>query len=248
MIRCIAIDDEPLALEQIARFIGRIPELRLLGTALTVSKAKELLEREEVELVFLDIEMPGCNGADFAEWLREQGSSASVIFTTAYPQYAARGFRLDAVDYLLKPLSFEELQEAVEKAVRRIAPPAREQDDTAEQTIFVKIAGAVRQIPVADIVYVQGLSAYVQICVKGEPRLLTTHESLKHLETLLPADWFLRIHKSYIINIRHLEAYDHASAIIGGRCLPIGQKYRPSFKQTLKQKLTKTNLNNTQPS
>lgn len=241
MIRCIAIDDEPLALEQIARFIGRIPELQLLGTAQTASKARDILEREEVDVIFLDIEMPGCNGVDFARRLRERGSAAAVIFTTAYPQYAVDGFRLDAVDYLLKPLSFEELQEAVEKVKRRMAPVAPRPDDTAAQTIFVKTAGAVRQIPVADIVYVQGLSAYVQICIKGEQRLLTTHESLKNLESLLPANRFMRIHKSYIINIQHLEASDPATAIIDGKHLPIGQKYRPAFKQLLKQKTNKTN-------
>lgn len=237
MIKCIAVDDEPLALNQIARFIGRIPELQLIGTCLTVGQAQELLEKEPIDLVFLDIEMPGCDGVTFAKLLKEKNAVSSIIFTTAYPQYAVDGFRVDAVDYLLKPLSFEEMQEAVERVKRRMALVEKDIPETTSQTIFVKVAGSVRQIPIADIVYVQGLGAYVQLCVKGEPKLLTTHESLKHLEELLPTDCFLRIHKSYIININYLEGAGNDVANLNGKSLPIGHKYRAALKEFFKQKL-----------
>lgn len=120
MIKCIAIDDEPLSLDQLKRYIHRIPELQLVGTAYTVSQAKEILSKEKADLLFLDIEMPGESGVDFAKSLLEKYESLSVVFTTAYSQYAIEGFRVDAVDYLLKPLDFNELQIAVDKVKRRI--------------------------------------------------------------------------------------------------------------------------------
>ena len=125
MIRCIAIDDEPLALEQISRFIRRIPELSLVGACLTARQANELMERETVDLLFLDIELPGMDGVEFAKSLFERSYAAatplSVVFTHASTPYAVEGFRVDAVDFLLKPLSFTDLQNAVEKVKRRIS-------------------------------------------------------------------------------------------------------------------------------
>ena len=234
-IRCIAVDDEPLALEQIARYIGRIPSLRLVGSCLTVAQAEELLLKEEVDLMFLDIEMPLCSGVEFAERLAESHPSIAIIFTTAYPQYAVQGFRLDAVDYLLKPLSFEDMQSAVERVKRRIAATVQPASAASEEKdLFVRISGSTLKISIDDIVFIKGLSEYVQICLHSEQKLLTTHDSIKHFEEMLPADKFFRIHKSFLINLAYFESAESETLTVGGHKLPIGQKYRPAFKQYLK--------------
>ena len=236
-IRCIAIDDEPLALEQIKRYIGRIHELKLVGTCLTVQQAKELMATESIDLIFLDIEMPQCNGMDFAKSIIDTYTPISIIFTTAYPQFAVEGFRLDAVDYLLKPLAFEDMEIAVEKVKRRMSllSPTFNESKT-DSHIFVKASGAMHKVSVDDILYIKGLSEYVQICVRGESKLLTTHDSLKRYEELLPKGKFMRIHKSYLINLSCIEGADTESVTVGGTTFPIGQKYRPAFKEFLKSK------------
>ncbi|MCF0202220.1 MAG: response regulator transcription factor [Bacteroidaceae bacterium] len=237
MIRCIAIDDEPLALEQIARYIGRIPELQLVGTGMTVAQAQTLMEGSGVDLIFLDIEMPGCSGVEFARYLSDQPHTPFIIFTTAYPQYAIEGFRVDAVDYLLKPLSFDDLSSAVEKVKRRMAasstPPTDEGDDT-QSTLVLKSGTTMRRLSMDDICYIKGLSEYVQICLLSDSKPVTIHESLKHFESILPKDKFLRIHKSYIINLAHIEESNSQQVTVNGRPLPIGQKYRTDFRQYIK--------------
>lgn len=237
MIRCIAIDDEPLSLNLMERYIERIPELQLVGTAFTVTKAKELLEREKVDLIFLDIEMPGTNGMEFAKTLFERYESLSIVFTTAYPQYALEGFRVDAVDYLLKPLDINDMKTAVEKVKRRMALNTQTaDDDNADNYIFIKSSGRTHKLRISDIIYIKGLSEYVQICVRGESKLFTTHESLKKLENNLSAERFMRIHKSFLINLNFLESADSESVTVNGIQLPIGQKYKVDFKQYLKGK------------
>ncbi|MCF0208322.1 MAG: response regulator transcription factor [Bacteroidaceae bacterium] len=233
MIRCLAIDDEPLALEQIARYIRRIPSLELVGTCLTARQAQAVMEQEQIDLLFLDIEMPGMSGVEFAKYLTTKHNDAnelSIVFTTAYPQYAIEGFRVDAVDYLLKPLSFEDLENAVEKVKRRITKTTQEQ----ENCIYIKVSGSLRKIHKSDILFIKGLSEYVQICVKDEAKFLTTHETLKHFESVLAADNFLRIHKSFLVNLSYLEGASADHLTLSGHQLPIGQKYRPAIRQYLK--------------
>lgn len=234
MIRCIAVDDEPLALDQIARYIRRIPSLELVAACYSTEQAVELLNSGDIDLLFLDIEMPDSNGVDFAHTLDK--GAPYVIFTTAYPQYAVDGFRLDAVDYLMKPLSFDEMTEAVEKVKRRMASDYEQQSDVDEH-IYVKADGTVRRIRKEDIVYVKGLSEYVQIAIRGERLLITTHDSLKHFEELLDDECFMRIHKSYILNLAHIDEADRMQVKVGGTILPVGDKYRASFQQFLKKLL-----------
>ena len=230
MIRCIAIDDEPLALAQISRYIRQIPDLDLVGACLTISQAQELMQQEMPDLLFLEIEMPGGNGVEFAKLITKENPRLSFIFTTAYPQYAVDGFRVDAVDYLLKPLSFEEMQIAVEKVKRRLAFN-NSSSESEQDCIFIKTGSTIHKLHLDEIVYIKGLSEYVQICVKGEIKLLTTLESLKHFENVLPQDKFIRIHKSYIINLNCIETVSPLSVTINGNHLPIGKKYRLNLRQ-----------------
>ncbi|MCF0195334.1 MAG: response regulator transcription factor [Bacteroidaceae bacterium] len=235
-LSCLVIDDEPLALEQLARFISRIPSLRLVGKCLTVAEAERMLDREHIDLLFLDIEMPGTNGMEWARQLvaREGGNVPHIVFTTAYPDYAVDGFRVDAVDYLLKPLSFDELLVAVEKVERRRVQTEVQGSKQRGDTIFVRADHAMRRLHTADIVFVKGLSEYIQICVRGESRLLTTHLSMKHVESILP-DTFLRIHKSFIVNSDYIETIAHEHVVAAGHTLPIGNKYRPNLRQSIEK-------------
>lgn len=227
MIRCIAIDDEPLALQQLERFLQRIPELELIGTYYSADDAQPLIADGKADLIFLDIDMPDCNGVDFA---RSLGPRAPyVVFTTAYPQYAPEGFRLDAVDYLLKPLSFSELLEAVEKVKRR----QREEADMAEADthFYVKSGGMLMRIDRRDILYVKGMGEYVQIKLKDTPGHVVTLESMRHYEELLKPAGFVRIHKSYIVNLAYIDKAGSSHIEIAGETFPIGNTYKASFRE-----------------
>lgn len=229
MIRCIAIDDEPLALQQISRYISRIPDLELLGTYFSVEDAKSVIANGDVHVMFLDIEMPGISGVDFAQQLDKD--APYIIFTTAYPQYAVDGFRLDAVDYLLKPLSFDEMVAAVEKLKRRRAA----EHEREEKDLFVKASGSVRRIAIDDIIYIKGLAEYVQIWTRGAVNPVTTFDSLKRLEETLSKHAFMRVHKSYLINLAAIESATRTVVTIAGVDIPVGEKYRSEFARYIKK-------------
>ncbi|MCF0160640.1 MAG: response regulator transcription factor, partial [Bacteroidaceae bacterium] len=226
------------ALDQSERFLRRIPSIHLVGKFLTVRQAKETLQKEQIDLLFLDIDLPGCTGIEFAHSL--EAGHPWVVFTTAYPQYAVDGFRVDAVDYLLKPLSFEELQDAVEKVKRRMPAEAPAPPSDPGQLIYVKANGLVRKLRIDEIIFIKGMSEYVQLGIRGENHLLTTHESIKHFESLLPAEQFMRIHKSYLINLNCIEKVDRTHVTLCNKRLPIGQTYRSALVQYIKEKLNKT--------
>lgn len=225
MIRCVAIDDEPLALEQISRYIRRIPDLELVASGLSVEDALPVIKSGGTDLLFLDIEMPDVSGMDFARGLGDK--APCVIFTTAYPQYAVEGFRVDAVDYLLKPLSFDELNESVAKARRRMAQLKSETPD--DDTLCVRASGSVRIIKLDDILYIKGFSEYVQVCMRGEAGKVTTLESMKNLEDMLRRKNFMRVHRSYIVNLGHVTEANRNQLKIGAERIPVGEKYRKQF-------------------
>lgn len=225
MLRCIAIDDEPLALEQLARFIKRIPELDLVGAFYSVEEAEEATDISGLDLMFLDIDMPDCSGTEFARRIGREGRTPCIIFTTAYPQYAAEGFRLDAVDYLLKPLSFADLQEAVGKVRRRLRSNA-ETTTQPDDSLYIKVNGAIRRIAPDDILFIKGLGEYVQIHVEGQQAPLVTLESMHRLEKSLAPRGFMRIHRSYIINLSKVNHAGRNQIVIADTPLPIGDTYR----------------------
>lgn len=234
MIRCIAIDDEPLALEQIKRYIQRLPELELVGTSLSATKALEMMRDTKVDLLFLDIEMPDMTGLDLAR--RLNGELPYVIFVTAYPNFAVEGFRVDAVDYLLKPLSFAALTEAVDRVKRRLRLQ-RESRVTAEAELYVKSDGGVRRIPLDDILYIKGWAEYVQIAVESSGRPVTTLMSMKRLEALLPPNRFMRVHRSWIINLAKPELISSSEVRINGTTIPVSDTYRKAVSAFCNQQL-----------
>ncbi|MCQ2236242.1 MAG: LytTR family DNA-binding domain-containing protein [Bacteroidales bacterium] len=222
MIRCIAIDDEPLALAQIVKFIERIPTLELVAKCLSVSHAKDVMDEQMIDLLFLDIEMPGVNGMEFARTLK---GVPYIIFTTAYPEYAIEGYKVSAVDYLLKPLSFDDLCAAVERVSERMLNKPSE--------MYVKTNGKLRRVVHENVMYIKGMSEYIQIYTKGENIPITTLCRMRQVEEDLPKGMFVRVHKSFIVNINYISAFDSRSAQIGDVVIPVGETYKSAFQAAM---------------
>lgn len=209
MIRVLAIDDEPLALKQLAAYIGKIPYLELVDTCQSALDALKVMEEEVVDAIFVDINMPDLNGMDFVKSLLVP---PLVVFTTAYSEYAVEGFRVDAVDYLLKPFGLQDFQRAAQRLKDRFeatrALDGQTQPSTpqpavapADDSMFLKTDYKTVRISVKDIRYVEGMSEYLKIYLEGQPKPLIVLLSMKKMEERLPQDSFMRIHRSYIINL-----------------------------------------------
>lgn len=238
MIRCIAIDDEPLALRQIKGYIQQTPSLELVATGRSAADALKIIAREKVDLIFVDINMPDVSGLDFVKALPD-ATRPMIIFTTAYSEFAIEGFRLNAVDYLLKPFGLDEFSRAAYKAQRyselkRLNDEnlaMQEGDATESGCITVKADHRVILVKHSDIVYVESDSEYVRI-VLGDGSKIMTLLRLKNVESMLPSDMFMRIHRSYIINLRRIKSYSKGRVYVGEDVeLPIGENYREAFAE-----------------
>lgn len=237
MIRCIAIDDEPLALAQIRAYISKIPFLELVAACGSAAEAQAVMQTQSVELMFVDINMPDMNGMEFVRSIAEP-ERPMIIFTTAYAEYAVDGFRLDAIDYLLKPFGLDEFRHAADKALslselrRRDTQPDSEADptDTGHEYISVKADHKVALVRVADIVYIESDSEYVRLVLEDGSRIMTLFR-LKNMEATLPSEMFMRIHRSYIVNLRRIKGYAKGRVYLGDdEYLPIGENYREAFQ------------------
>ena len=225
-IRCIVVDDEPLARRGMAKLIGEAEELELIECFSSPLDVMGWLKDHSVDLIFLDIEMPGLSGIDFAEKIPKD---VKVVFTTAYSEYAARSYDLDAVDYLLKPISRERLRHTVEK-LSRYWP--RKSDNNTQ--LMIRAGRKNRLIPHNDILYIEGLKDYVKIFCTD--RRYTTRLTIKNALSSLPSSRFLRIHKSFVINRDYLTAFDGLSVELSSApgaepiTLPVGLSFRDSLK------------------
>jgi len=235
MIRCIAIDDEPLALRQISGYIEKVPFLTLVKACKNAFEALSILSNEKVDLIFADINMPDLNGMDFVKSLQNK---PMVIFTTAYSEYAVEGFRVDALDYLLKPFGFNDLMKAANKALHYIelqtsaqlsVTKEKENENKDEKYLFVKAEYKMIKLTIDKILYIEGKSEYVRIYTE-EMKPIMTLLSMKTLESSLPATMFMRIHRSYIINLQKIEAVSNNRVIFNHNTyLPIGDQYKKNF-------------------
>ena len=217
MIRVIIVEDEPLAQEILQRHIQRFGELELIGTCAHALDAFKLLVEKQVDLMFLDIRMPSINGIDFFKSLK---NPPRVIFTTAFAEYAQVGFDLDAVDYLMKPISYERFEQSMKKFFR-VVP--EQKTETRDHTYF-KVSGVLVKVNYHDLIYAQSVKDYIQIKITNKNIL--THMTMKALAELLPPDRFVRVHRSYIINIDHINAIERHAIRIGELDIPIGEHYR----------------------
>lgn len=226
-LSCAIIDDEPLAVELMESYVRKTPFLELQGSFGSGVAAFGMLRDRPVDLLFCDIQMPGLNGVEFSRMLP---ADTRVIFTTAFSRYAVEGFRVNAVDYLLKPISYADFLAAAQKALewfelkRRAGAPA---DDL--RSIFVKTEYRLRQIELERILYIEGLKDYVKIHVEDEPHPVLSLMSLKSLEEQLPADRFIRVHRSYIVQPAKIRTIERNSVVFGRERIPISENYRQAF-------------------
>ena len=242
MIRCIAIDDEPLALRQIKNYIERIEKLELVALCSNAIEAQELLKTEQVDLLFVDINMPDINGIDFVRGLTDP---PLVIFTTAYSEYALEGFRLNAVDYLLKPFSFDDFSRAAEKAcsLRELHRMRDERaasvstiesiDEATDNNDYISIKSdyKVNLVRYNDIIYIESVGEYIRLHLKDGSKL-TTLFRLKNMETELPQRNFMRVHRSYIVNIDYVSSFARGKIYLSnGDYVPISINYRDTFRE-----------------
>lgn len=229
----LAIDDEPLALQLLTGYIQRTPFLELKGAFDNPLSALEFLQHEPVDLIFLDIMMPDLTGTDFA---RQLSGEAKIIFTTAFDQYAIEGFRLEAVDYLLKPFSYEDFLVAAKKALKLYELEKKTTNLEADaQFLFIKSDYKIRRIRFDDILYVEGLKDYVKIYLKHEPRPVLSLSTLKALENRLPARSFMRVHRSFIVNLNHVDLVERSHIIFGKVEIPVSEGYKEQFQTFLNE-------------
>jgi DNA-binding LytR/AlgR family response regulator len=233
MIRTIAIDDEPLALQLLAGYIKKTPSLELVGEFDNPLDAAEFLKENQVDLMFLDIQMPDLTGVEFVRILE---NAPKLVFTTAYEQYAIEGFKLDAIDYLLKPFSYEEFYKASEKAVKQIQLEQEKKEEIAVKNdfLFLKSEYKVRRIRFEEIQYIEGLKDYIKVVLRHEEKAILSLSSLKAIESKLPESNFMRVHKSFIVNLDCIDVIERSRIVFGDVYIPVGEQYKTKFQEFLK--------------
>jgi DNA-binding LytR/AlgR family response regulator len=233
MIKCIVVDDEPPAIGILENYIARIDYLHLQKSFTDPLQALQQLTTEIIDLVFLDINMPQLKGVDLA---RNLVGDTLIVFTTAYPDYAVEGFALDALDYLVKPISFERFlqtaQRAFQETKNRKAPAEIASD---QEFLFVKSGTKTHKVYLQDILFIEGLKEYVTI--RTTQQKIVTLNRLGDIEESLKEKGFIRIHKSYIVNINKIESIEYNQVKTGNELLAIGEKYKPGFEEMIRKKL-----------
>ena len=239
MIRCMAIDDEPLALQQIAAYIGKVPFLELAAQCQSALEAHAFLQHDMVDVIFCDINMPDLNGMDFIKALV---APPLVVFTTAYAEYAVEGFKVNAVDYLLKPFGLQDFMRAANRIQERLqpqSPPASHLSpliSESDDVIFLKTDYRIVKVAISDIRYVEAMSEYLKVYLESDAKPIVTLLSMKKMEERLP-DYFMRIHRSYIINLTKIQEVNKNRVIMDSETyLPIGDMYKETFQKYIDAK------------
>lgn len=232
MTRVVAIDDEPLALQLVKGYIEKTPTLELAGAFDNPVEAVAFIQSGDIDLVLLDIQMPDLTGTELA---RVIAGGPKVIFTTAYEKYALEGFRLDAVDYLLKPFSYAEFLKAVQKAEKLIAAERSHLPslEISNDYLFVKSESRLRRINFSEIHYIEGLKDYVKIWLKDEKKPVLSLSTLKALESRLPSDRFMRVHRSFIVNLETVKVIERGRIVFGEVRIPVTEQYIENFRKFL---------------
>jgi DNA-binding LytR/AlgR family response regulator len=224
MIKCIIVDDEPLALDILERHISECPQLQLVRRCRNALEAFDALHSEQIDLVFLDIKMPSINGIEFIRSLKQP---PGIIFTTAYTEYAVTGFELDAIDYLLKPVTIERFNRSLDKLLKLKQPePA-----VAKNYTYFKVTGNLLKIMHDDLIVAKSVKDYIHLKTKQGKHL--THMTMKNLEALLPADIFIRVHRSYLVNRQAITLLGRKYLEAGNERIPIGENYRRRLDKSM---------------
>ena len=241
MIKCLAIDDEPLALRQLVSYIEKTPYLELVSACNSALDAKDIIDRQSIDAIFVDINMPDLNGLDF---VRQLSKPLLVVFTTAYSEYAIEGYKVDAIDYLLKPFGLEDFQRAAQKVKTQYELL---QKANTEDLLYLKMDYKVVRLNIKEIRYVEGMSKYLKIHTEKEARPLVVLMSMKKLEERLPKEAFMRVHKSYIVNLQKIKEVARGKILMNAPLslgekvredeqIPIGYNYKEQFKSYLDKK------------
>lgn len=232
MLRVIAVDDEPLALGQLVKCVSKVPFLSLTAACSSAIEAREVLESNEVDAMFLDINMPDLSGLEMVKALKRP---PLVVFTTAYSEYAIEGFKVDAVDYLLKPFTFSEFVASAEKLRSRFAlMQAASGSQTSGDYVFFKADYKIIKVEISDIVYVEGMSEYLKIYLSGEQMPKVILMSFSKLMEKLPGSRFVRVHRSYVVNLAKIQEVSSGVILMSnGKTIPIGDSYRSALMNLL---------------
>ena len=236
MIRCLAIDDEPLALKQLASYLSNVPFFELVGSCQSAMEAMRVVGEQEVDVLFIDINMPDLNGLEFVRSLQ---NPPLVVFTTAYQEYAVEGYKVDAIDYLLKPFGMGDILRAADKVKRQydllhaVSLSPVDEDDA----LFLKTEYKVVRILITDIIYIEGMSEYLRIHLLGQSKPVVVLLSMKKMEERLMGRDFMRIHKSYIINLHHIAEINKSRVILDNQVdIPIGESYLERLSEYVAKK------------
>lgn len=245
-IRTLVVDDEPLALDLVADYVAQVPYLELVGRCTNAKDAYERISQGDIQLVFCDIQMHGMSGITLMKSVQSSNRDTKVIFTTAFPEYALDGFKLDAVDYLLKPFDFDEFMKAAGKAKRLIdlelgAAAAQSQNNgepvEGKDYFFVKSEYKLVRIDKKKITYIEGLKDYIKINLDGEAKPVLTLLSLKEMMNKLDEPNFVRVHRSFIINVAFIRGVERNNITTHtGDKIPIGDQYKSQFNDIINQK------------
>lgn len=232
MMNCIAVDDEPLALDIIENYVNKHPDLTLIARCNNAAEASEILKTRKIDLMFLDIEMPEITGLSFVKSLEHR---PLFMFTTAYPDYAVEGFELDAIDYLLKPIAYERFEKGVEKAkeyfrIKQTADVA--ETDLESEFIFVKANQKLVKLAYNEIYFVEAFADYVKIFLADKK--IVTLQTMKNMEKKLPTEFFSRVHRSFIVNRNHVSSFSTSVCEVNGVKIPIGKNYKDDFVAIMK--------------
>lgn len=242
-LKCIAIDDEPLALDMVANFVEKTSFLQLEAKFDNAIQALGYLNAHEIDLVLLDIQMPDLSGMELARILEGKSGQRKpkLIFTTAYNQFAIEGYKVDAIDYLLKPFSYEEFLKAATKAYQLLeqkekkSEPATEQKQPNQEYIFLKVEYQLVKVILKEITYVEAYKDYVKVHLVGKPNPILSLTALKNIEEMLPSGNFMRIHRSFIVNIDHIDSIAKNSVLIGKSQISVSENYKESFMSFFKK-------------
>lgn len=231
MIKCIAIDDEPLALKQLAYYLEKVPFFELAACCQSAMDAMRKIEKEDADVLFVDINMPDLNGLDF---VRSLADPPMVVFTTAYQEHAIEGYRVNAIDYLLKPFGMNDILRAAEKVKRQydLVHAAALSPIDEYDALFIRTDYKVVRILVKDIVYVEGYGEYLRIYMERQEKPTVAYLRMKEMEERLKAHNFMRVHKSYIINLHHIIEINKNHVVLDcGKDIPVGDSYHEQLNQ-----------------
>lgn len=233
-LNCIIVDDEPLALDLIESYVNKTPFLYLKGKCLNAFEAMNILNSEKIDLIFLDIQMPDMNGIDFSKTISPE---TKIIFTTAFKEYAFDGFKVNAIDYLLKPFNYSEFLKAANKAAERFSF-IEEKRERVQKDPFIFVKSEYKQIKINlnDVLYIEGLKDYVKIWLGNQPKPILTLMSLKNFEQELDPYKFMRVHRSYIIALDKIETIERSQVIINNERITIAEQYKDKFQEFLDDK------------